>query len=645
MIKKQKNKKRITIILVVLFFGLLLFLSNIFAYTTAYFSSNYSGSDANAVIYSSNAYGNWGMMTSYTRLSSNNATNTSIYRIYVHDYTTNNPYYVYYPSGTYVNMWVNGTHVKQHKFNNDIRIYGSGYYQWFYVDVTLKNGVANEIKLQNTDGGGIQTRYFTPPASIYTITYDANGGINAPPTQTFKFNSNEKISSEVPIRDGYTFKGWISNPNDMKFFPSDPIPFDWGSFTLRAEWEMDTYNISYQLNGGYMSNRITNYTVETSTFELPVPSKNGYIFEGWTGSNGTTPQKKVVIEKGSTGNKSYIANWSADIYTVTYDANGGKGGPTETKFHYNANDKISTEIPTREGYVFMGWKTSDEYNFYPGAVIPKNYKSFTLYAQWNISIYSVIFQNWNGSILSTQNVKYGENANPPTVPTRVGYTFTGWDKAYTNITSDCVITATFSVNQYTISFNTNGGSSVANQIVNYGGKVNKPKNPVKDGLIFEDWYIDKTLKTKYDFNKPVSSNLVLYAKWISYPQITTKYDRYFLVQEKFDIEDIKNKIKAVDEYNNDISNRIALTGFENVKVGVVGDYPIIASLITDLGYEAKALITIHISDDMPMQQIRSIHQNALNSLSLNSKWWNNINVLKMILEKDNVIDTITIKNE
>ena len=81
--------------------------------------------------------------------------------------------------------------------------------------------------------------------------------------------------------------------------------------------------------------------------------------------------------------------------------------------------------------------------------------------------YTVRFVDWNGTELESQTVAYGSDAANPTVPTRTGYTFTGWDKAFDNVCGDLTVTAQYEVNQYTISFDTDGGSSIASITQDY----------------------------------------------------------------------------------------------------------------------------------------------------------------------------------
>lgn len=111
-----------------------------------------------------------------------------------------------------------------------------------------------------------------------------------------------------------------------------------GNRTYTATWTPINYTINYDLNGGTVAvSNPTSYNIETPTFALNNPIRLGYVFAGWTGSNGTTPQKNVSIYKGSTGNKFYKANWTAaDVgYTVNHyvmDINGNyPSTPTKTE--------------------------------------------------------------------------------------------------------------------------------------------------------------------------------------------------------------------------------------------------------------------------------------------------------------------------
>ena len=188
----------------------------------------------------------------------------------------------------------------------------------------------------------------------YYINYNYNGGYASNPT-SYTIESNTFTISN-PTRTGYYFDGWYGT--GLSGYPTTiTIPKgSTGDRSYTATWEARTYYISYDLNGGTLSNKPTSYTIDSDTFTLPQPSRDGYTFDGWTGSNGSTPQKSVTISNGSTGNLSYTANWTASSYTITYyDANGSYYD-TRT---INSTDSIpNLSYSTDQLHVFEGWYTS-----------------------------------------------------------------------------------------------------------------------------------------------------------------------------------------------------------------------------------------------------------------------------------------------
>ena len=119
--------------------------------------------------------------------------------------------------------------------------------------------------------------------------------------------------------------------------------------TYFAQWETVSYTITYDLNGGKLTTKPNDYTIESETFTLPQPTKEGFTFTGWTGSNGTTPEKEVTIEKGTTGNKNYTANYTDDIKPAkpTVVANYNSGNATYTSGTW-ANKQVYTTITSTD---------------------------------------------------------------------------------------------------------------------------------------------------------------------------------------------------------------------------------------------------------------------------------------------------------
>lgn len=203
---------------------------------------------------------------------------------------------------------------------------------------------------------------------------------------------------------------------------------------------------------------------------------------------------------------------------VTFDTQGGSSvGAQTVKVGGMASEPA---VPTRDGYKFVGWTTdangTKSYSFDTPVNAP-----VTLYAQW-AEAHKVTFDTTGGSAVDTQLVGDGEAASMPAAPTREGYTFARWsasesdDTAYdfsTPVTADVTLYAQWTPNTYTVTFNTNGGTSVASANVQYGQMVAKPSDPTLDGKRFVGWTTDADGTQPYGFGTPVTGDLRLYAKW------------------------------------------------------------------------------------------------------------------------------------
>lgn len=135
--------------------------------------------------------------------------------------------------------------------------------------------------------------------------------------------------------------------------------------------------------------------------------------------------------------------------------------------------------------------------------------------------YTITFDSDGGSVVEKQIVKRGEKVNKPTDPTRDGYIFIEWDLGSSiydfsaKVTRNLILKAVWKEQEggkvtYVVNFNTDGGNSISNQIINKDGTITKPQDPVRDGYKFLGWYSNNVL---FDFNTPVTTNLELVAKW------------------------------------------------------------------------------------------------------------------------------------
>ena len=182
---------------------------------------------------------------------------------------------------------------------------------------------------------------------------------------------------------------------------------------INLSFEQNNYTISYTLNGGNISNEKKNYTVETNSFTLPIPTKTGYNFVGWTGTGLSSATKNVTIAKGSVGNKSYTANWSIINYSISYTLNGGTISNQKTSYNIETAS-FNLVTPIRNGYSFKGWTGTNLSSVTKNVTIAKGSvgnKSYT--ANWVDDIKPTISRAWvtSGPTYETRPSGYGYKVN------------------------------------------------------------------------------------------------------------------------------------------------------------------------------------------------------------------------------------------
>ena len=206
----------------------------------------------------------------------------------------------------------------------------------------------------------------------YTITFDTDGGSAiAPITQDY---GTAVTAPADPTRTGYTFAGWT---------PAIPETMPAENMTIKANWTVNTYTITYDLDGGTAEGNPASYTVESGAITLAEPAKPGYTFTGWSGTDlEGADNLDVTIPAGSTGDRSYTAHWQVNtIYsTLRFETRGGSALAT-LALPYGSRVDLTKYVPTREGFTFTGWYTDRE--------LTKRVTSLTLtgsaavYAGWN----------------------------------------------------------------------------------------------------------------------------------------------------------------------------------------------------------------------------------------------------------------------
>jgi uncharacterized repeat protein (TIGR02543 family) len=283
----------------------------------------------------------------------------------------------------------------------------------------------------------------------------------------------------------------------------------------------NTFTVSFDSRGG---SSVPNQIVESDSFITPPNvTKEGHTLEGWyTSLNGgvTLENKWNFFIDRVNFNFTLIALWTVNQYTLTFESNGGSVIPS---FTINYGDNLNILTTTKVGHTFEGWFTdvglTQAFTF---TTMPAS--NLTLYAKWTINQYTITFETNGGSSIASITGDYGDSVSVPNDPTREGYTFNGW-YADANLTQSTTVPnaipaenltlyAKWTINQYTITFETNGGSSIASITGDYGDSVSVPNDPTREGYTFNGWYADANLTQSTTVPNAIpAENLTLYAMW------------------------------------------------------------------------------------------------------------------------------------
>ena len=390
--------------------------------------------------------------------------------------------------------------------------------------------------------GTTENRTYTANWTVngYTITYNLNGGTVSENPGAYTIES-EDITLNNPTREGYTFAGWTGTGLENNTETVTINKGSTGNKEYTANWTAKEYTISYELNGGSAENPTT-YTIESEDITLNNPTKEGYTFAGWTGTDLTEATQDVTIAKGSKENRTYTATWTADEYTITYNLNGGTAENTTT--YTIESEDITLNNPTREGYTFTGWTgtgldvVTENVTITKGSTGNKEYT-----ANWTVKEYTIVYNLNNGT---------AENAGTYTIeseditlnnPTRTGYTFAGWTGTGLDVVTENVTitkgstgnkeyTANWTANTYEIVFNSNAGTgTMENETMTYDVSKTLTANAFTyEDHVFIGWNTQAdgngtSYEDKASVNNLVTEGTItLYAQWQELAEYTVTFD-------------------------------------------------------------------------------------------------------------------------
>ena len=300
--------------------------------------------------------------------------------------------------------------------------------------------------------------------------------------------TNESGRSFGTISGG-TFNGKVTNKNDISDSPEEtPAKISGGTFNGEV---IGAYTVTFQSEGG--SEVASQIRANTPAARPADPTKEGYTFIGWY--NG---ESEWNFETPVTADLTLTAKWQVNQYTITFKPENG-GQDIVIKQDYGTAITAPAN-PTKTGYTFAGWDKT----------IPTTMpaEDMTITAQWQVNQYTITFKPENGGQDIVIKQDYGTAITAPANPTKTGYTFAGWDKTIpsTMPAGDMAITAQWQLNQYTITFDTAGGSEVPSITQDYGTAITAPANPTKTGYTFAGW--DKTIPSTMP-----AGDMTITARW------------------------------------------------------------------------------------------------------------------------------------
>lgn len=277
---------------------------------------------------------------------------------------------------------------------------------------------------------------WTKDKRTYTISFDTDGGTDvASITQLY---NTPVTAPENPTKAGYTFIGWDKDIPEL--MPGENI-------TLKAQWMLNRYTITYENMSGATINNPTSYTVEDSQIVLEPALKTGYTFEGWYSDSGLTKEvSAITVDSDNPVDITLYAKWTANVYSVTFDNGLSAGHFTQTQlFTYDTQQALDKNTFTNNGFVFAGWTTvkgSGTVNYADGAVVTNLVAkgNINLYAVWKPISYTITYSDVTIGAGSTNNpTSYNIESNDIILSNPVniksGYQFLGWYNGNTKVTA------------------------------------------------------------------------------------------------------------------------------------------------------------------------------------------------------------------
>ena len=440
------------------------------------------------------------------------------------------------------------------------------------TSVTIPNDVTNIGKnaFRNNNLSSV-----TIPNSVTSI------GKNA-----FRLNNINEFILPVAEKPGYTFSNWNGSIGGNTFVANFTI-----SYT--ANFTINTYTVIFNDWDGstQLSQQMIDYG--SGATAPSDPTRIGYTFTGWD-----------IGFSDVTSDLTVTAQYIPVVYSIDYKLDGGANHDSNPGSYTIESPAITLSEATKAGYSFEGWYTDASFTIPVIDVAQGSTGDVVLYAKWVINTYTVIFNDWDGSQLSRQTVDYGSRATAPSDPTRIGYTFTGWDIGFSDVTSDLTVTAQYIPVVYSIDYKLDGGTNhdsnpdsytVESATISFAAAT-------KTGYSFEGWYTDASFTSQVtEVAQGSIGDIELYAKWA--------INTYTV---SFNVSDGMDPISEASVTFNGEDYTTGVNGTVDINNIVAGSY---AYTVTARGFEATDSTVTVINSDITEYVIMNIVDAIVNSFT------------------------------
>ncbi len=293
------------------------------------------------------------------------------------------------------------------------------------------SGMASAKKWDRKVNGTLYARW---QGITYSVSFNGNGNTSGSmPAQNIIYGASQNLSANGFIKTGHTFAGWsTSSGGSVEYLNQATYSIGTGNATLYAKWTPNAYNVNFNADGGSGSMTPQNFVAgETKALSSNSFTRAGYAFNGWaTTSGGVIAYANEANYTMGTANATLYAKWAANTYTVNFEQNGGTGTMSAQSFTTGETKSLTNNAFARTGYSFAGWATSSG-----GTVVYGNGANFTmgsanatLYALWTANNYTVTFDSNGGSgSMFAQGFSTGENKTlTANTFSKSGSSFAGW---------------------------------------------------------------------------------------------------------------------------------------------------------------------------------------------------------------------------